>query len=353
MADLATGKRNNRVPYGELKKDTTGFVTKGSVPAGLIIQEPRNMQRLTIQSILRNWYERQQESGPESAFGFELVIGPKRKRLFAAYPPKISGNKSSQQAKKKGKQKDVQQLDDLLPISQIGTPDPTGIPITGPSEGHGNRAGHHLGGIPSGSTYREQQVHDEVSESRGSRSDDLVRIDMGQMVLLRRMGHEVLGPVNGPNEGLPQYEVPRLWLEELQKTISNPKPTPNPAPITTSTRPYPRPRPIKKTAPPQTVPLIDPALVGQMPMTSATEQLDHCEDNVGSESGPDPMEPGPNVSAPTTLGKRNAVLRSPISMRQTRSKQKRKIVTGDDLAMQEAQKLLKGGIRTRRTRKRH
>jgi hypothetical protein len=41
-----------------------------------------------------------------------------------------------------------------------------------------------------------------------------VRIDMGQMMMLKNMGHQVMGPVNGPNEGLPQYEVPRLWLQE-------------------------------------------------------------------------------------------------------------------------------------------
>ena len=44
---------------------------------------------------------------------------------------------------------------------------------------------------------------------------DLVRIDMGQMSQLKDMGYKVLGPVNGPNEGLPEYEVPKAWVEDL------------------------------------------------------------------------------------------------------------------------------------------
>ena len=42
-----------------------------------------------------------------------------------------------------------------------------------------------------------------------------VRIDMAQMLQLKDMGYEALGPVNGPNEELPEYEVPKAWVEDL------------------------------------------------------------------------------------------------------------------------------------------
>jgi hypothetical protein len=54
-----------------------------------------------------------------------------------------------------------------------------------------------------------------------------VRIDMGQMVQLKEMGYEVSGPVNGPNEGLPEFEVPEHWLKSL---TSEPPLMPNKSP---------------------------------------------------------------------------------------------------------------------------
>jgi hypothetical protein len=38
---------------------------------------------------------------------------------------------------------------------------------------------------------------------------------MQQMVSLMAMGYQVSGPVNGPNEGLPKFEVPEEWLNSL------------------------------------------------------------------------------------------------------------------------------------------
>jgi hypothetical protein len=43
----------------------------------------------------------------------------------------------------------------------------------------------------------------------------LVRINMRQMVQLKERGYIVLGPVNGPNEGLPEFEVLEDWLNSL------------------------------------------------------------------------------------------------------------------------------------------
>lgn len=314
------------------------------------------MNRDAVKTVLRHWYERQEQTGPESAFSFQLFMGPKRRRMFAEYPPRHAPAKP---ANKKGKQKKVQQLDNLLPISPNGTPDPIGTQIennVGMGKDTEFNPENNLDDIASKSSHQQNVGDALVNDPRRIRGD-VVRIEMGQMAELRKLGHQVPGPINGPNEGLPQYEVPREWLEQLQITgISNPEPTPTPIPDPIpSARPYPRPRPILER--PQNT--IDPALVEQT-LVDNTSATDHVQrnvtpvprDNPASQVATGTARPGTPTVIPTVLGKRTTLLRSPPSKRQTHTTQKRKIVTGDDLAMQEAQKLMKEGVRTRRTRKR-
>jgi hypothetical protein len=104
-------------------------------------------------------------------------------------------------------------------------------------------------------------------------------------------------------------------------------------------------------------PVIDPALVNQaqVPTTSTTEQ--HQEDvtpdltdMIDLQSGSGPVSTS-IINAASVLGKRSTVVCSPPRKTQDRSKQRRKVVTGDDLAYQEAQELLKGGINKRSRKK--
>ena len=164
------------------------------------------MHRVHIQSVLRHWCRRQEDSGPESAFHFQLYGGPNRIRLVAEYPkPRPIQETRIRTAKDKGKQRDTSQLDHLLPISRNDTPNLDGT---------------------SGA------------------QDEWVKIDMRQMVMLRDMGHEVMGPINGPNEGLPQYEVPKSWLQSLEsQNIMAPTPISTPSQLPTGDRSYPCPIP--------------------------------------------------------------------------------------------------------------
>ena len=43
---------------------------------------------------------------------------------------------------------------------------------------------------------------------------------MGQRPQLKDMGFEVFGPINGPNEGLPKYEVPKAEFETLGQSMT-------------------------------------------------------------------------------------------------------------------------------------
>ena len=51
--------------------------------------------------------------------------------------------------------------------------------------------------------------------------NESARIDMGQMMRLKEMGYEVAGPVNGPNEGLPQYEVLNKYYAKFHSIITS------------------------------------------------------------------------------------------------------------------------------------
>jgi hypothetical protein len=257
--------------------------------------------------------------------------------LFAEYPAYTPANMKVTKrvkTKAKGKQRELPQLDGLLPMSQRPTASP------GPS----------------------RAFIQENYQQGPSNVDELVRINMGQMELLKKMGHQVIGPINGPNEGQPQYEVPISWLRHLEKeTFLREELAPGPS----IPRPYPRPRPLKTMPALQdTTPLIDPALADQAPTPTDKQQETMTPNRTGSPIfqeivTPDPTNtleiqsgsgslPGPN---PTVLGKRSTVVRSPQRQAEAHTTQRRKVVTGDDLAAQEAQALLKGVVNKRSRKK--
>ena len=396
-ADLASNKKNRRVPYAAINVDTQAFVSSGCLPSGVNLKDPRQMHRDVIQSILRHCLRRQQESGPESAFRFLMFTGPKRKRMFAEYPdpnkrPQVQSQTAKKKGrqtvkpKKKGKQTEVSQLDDLLTISQNMSLNPS---------------------------------RNASPDRTRTMTDKLVTIDMGKMMMLRDMGHEVIGPINGPNEGLPLYEVPRSWLEQLELQINdgpNPSPFPTPTPhLPVSHRHLPvidpslisGPSNVNQTnqvdANPNTTPgsglrsdeipafdsqnLLEQTLVQEQQSGSESElaaspasretstvlekrtstpppkkyqtrstqkrKVTTPESGVHEEQSGSESELAASRETRTVLGKRSTLMRSPPKKHQTRSTQKRKVTT-DDLAMLEARELLKGaaGKRTRRTRRR-
>ncbi len=387
------------------------------------------MHRNHIQSILRHWCGRQEDSGPESAFRFQSYAGPNRIPLSAEYPkPKPTEGTGTHTAKDKGKERDTakdkgkerdtdkdkrkgrdtSQLKDLLPISRNFTPNPDGT---------------------------------------DGAQDEWVRIDMRLMMMLRDMGYEVRGPMNGPNEGLPQYEVPKSWLQSLGSALTptpiprlqslglapTPAPTPShlptgdrayplarprptvidpallepmitnavagpstPSHLPSGDRTYPRPRPIPSrpsersntvilnTAnlePVNTNAVVGPsdpvldagisesgglglpssqqaesglAVANQTPTIDTTrsitqESATHLGGNIvqtGTVLAQAEPGSGPNKSPAI-----NQLVPLPPRRPQTRSTKKRKVMSTDDLALQEAKELLKGGT-TRRTRTR-
>lgn len=159
-----------------------------------------------IRNVLQHCYRLQVGSGPESSFRFGSFIGPKRKTLFANYPD-AGANKRSEPGigrKKKGKGKQREDvLQGLLQIDESME-------------------------VPTTDHIRNQDILPGVAGPSANRIPDvngLVRIDMRQMVELKEMGYEAMGPVvNGPNEGYPEYEVSTSVFKMLK---SQHAPTPN------------------------------------------------------------------------------------------------------------------------------
>jgi hypothetical protein len=171
-----------------------------------------------------------------------------------------------------------------------------------------------------------------------------VRIDMGQMVQLKEMGYEVSGPVNGPNEGLPEFEVPEHWLKSL---TSEPPLIPNESPC----------------AIPGKWSHIDPALRSQStspptpdnPLAGPSAPLPLSP----SERPPSPSQSIPKA-APTRqltskkrLGKKRDVPITPRTTCQAHAMSKRKKLTDDDRAAREAEEMGELGTRQRKKPTRH
>ena len=350
------------------------------------------MHQDDIRKVLQHCYKIQDESGPESAFRFSLFIGPKRKRMFSNYPSHAESeeNHRSQEGNRRQKDKGKQREDplqgllqiDALTVNDIQNEDrPNTIPSAGPSRSHNL---------------------DDSEQVASSDQNRLVRIDMGKMLQLKEMEYKVMGPVNGPNEGYPEYEVSNAVLSALhQQCQINPNTNPNDITRVQS----PDPSPIQ----------IDPVLLQNMPLEQETTectltspifaddipQLNHLSVSDANHNRPTPTNPnclcdtnieqeGSGVmlvhgtqplatctiepsdvnnplsscqSRPTTppneiadsanhlrtpkkcLGKRAQANLSPQTMRQPTTKKKKKKVTNDDLAAMEAQKMLASGSR--------
>ena len=155
-----------------------------------------------ICKVLQHCYGLQTESGPGSAFHFALISGPRRTQLSANYAnsSNTQGAKTQQsRSKRKGKQREIP-LQGLLQIDRSEDPPTT------------ERIATVATAVPSNNRIGTTS---DTPTSVESQQNQLVRIDMRQILKLRELGYEVLGPVNGLNKGYPEYEVPKMWLDVL------------------------------------------------------------------------------------------------------------------------------------------
>ena len=308
-----------------------------------------------IRKLLQNCYRLQVGSGPESSFRFVAFTGPKRKRLLANYPETTNtGAKKHSEPGVGGKEKGKQREDVLQGLLRI---DESVEPPEPPTAEHAN---------PSVKPQLENHSPN-VHRAQGgavSQENGLVRIDMRQMLQLKEIGHDTIGPVNGPNEGYPEYEVSTTVLEMLT-SLTELQQTPNPNKQAALVRP--------DVTEPEHNP-IDPSLFSE-----ETQQIGHEIDHaiIKSADGSRMQSPtdsiinpasrsenptrtpndipssvaitpvAPNKSAKKKVTKRAQPNLTPGAMIQTRNTKKKK-VTDDDLAALEAQNMVQSGSKRRR-----
>jgi len=195
---------------------------------------------------------------------------------------------------------------------------------------------------------------------------DLILIGLAEMSKLRNIGCDnIFGPINGPNEGLPQYQVPRHWLERLHDAAPTTDSALPRMAETAPARPHPRPRPIlagRQGRANSVINQIDPSLLepGGSDQTTNVMQPETCNTaptsiplattvhTAGAEIATEPTVLAPNRWSAAKPGPSINLPNRPV----TRSSTQRKVMTSDALAMQEAEALLKMSKRNRSQKKR-
>jgi hypothetical protein len=298
-----------------------------------------------VQEALQHCYRRQAESGPRSSFRFSLFVGPQRKPISAIYPdPSDAGPAQSDnppKKKDKGKQRE-DPLQGLLRIDESVEP-----PIPDPAEPVTQQSRTPTAAGPAHQRNPTQKPS-EPQTSAALHENDLVRINMGQMLQLKDKGYEAVGPVNGPNEGYPEYEVPKAMLQVLE---SRSQTSPSPGQVqremhTTETEPAPN--------------MIDPALLpsDMLPVSSVCLT---APPNEGQTNDPSSSERGsllpPEVGSivrPITPPNADASSahdpncnKTPTKRLGKRANCKKKKLTDDDRAAMKAQSMVQSGSRPR------
>ena len=344
--DLATSSKSNRVPYHSLTSDSHALLVAGSIPVGVTIKDPRNMHLDSIRKVLLHCYTRQIESGPESAFRFALIIGPQRDHIPARYrqitSPCQSVERIPTQSKGKGREGSRTESISVHPPSDHPGPSDT---ATSP----GRSPAH------SDDSDGDQAYLDFATWPTQVTDDDLTTIQLP------------LESGSGPS---------RLDVDPIAES-PNMVPTYSLTPdVEFPARKYPCPRPSYRQPDTQ---VSSTEGIEMLPSIAVLETSPDMSDNGPAESestsddleyvdilasglhknqnphGPeaDPIRADISIpSTPVVSAKRPAAHISPVSPRRTRSKQKRKMITDDDLAAIEAQKFMAGTRRTRRIPKR-
>lgn len=284
-------------------------------------------------------------------------MGPKRQRLFALYPDQSEPGptKSRRKRKDKGKQRE-DPLQGLLQIDQL---------VEDPIATDQDNADQLITNPNATGPSNPIQVTSERERPTAATShqNDLGRIDMGQMLQLKEMGYEVGGPVNGPNEGYPEYEVRQAVLQVL---ISN-RQTQDPLiPSVAVMSPDPAPMVIDPSLlgqsdhSPHNTAVLPDAIVGPLEFTSLRRQPSpnvtvNQQNSSGMARPTTPKEAeADSVNTPTRsqmqLRKRAQADLSPTTVRerQARNAKKKKKVTDDDLAAMEAEKMVQAGSKRKR-----
>jgi len=225
--ELASGGRKRHVPFSMLEADTHTFVAAKYLPARMTLKDPRNMTKGQILTFLAHVDEREKRYGLQDGFRFHCYYNG-TDMVPAEYPinvdeaaehaagvkaKKARASKKSRKGKEKGKEKEV------APPNQSDTQSRQTY-----AGGHNTHQPDAAGIISDSnidpSLLAAGPVPPQSSDDEDALQSSTRRIGDAEMAVLVKLGHPPVVPINGPQDGLPQYEVTstayQLYVSKLR-----------------------------------------------------------------------------------------------------------------------------------------
>jgi hypothetical protein len=278
-AELASEKNSIHVPYRKLEEEWSNFAKPQYFPPGFIIKDPRNLKKEQILSFLHHVKNRQDLYGAEDAFRFSHYL-TKNSRVSACYSEQLRSRPPTMEAtpsdnpimplvhspdKPTGVSRLAEEtrLESSQDVTNIGSLETIGNEIQAPDNlYHPGLAGdtpthRNMTGSDGSSSYTPIGMNPIGKETLGNKpigskpigskpignnpihtkphcrptlddthigSQPLVLISQGHRDMLLPLGVGVGAPINGPNDGPPQYAIPRSFIHThasmLQSNVS-------------------------------------------------------------------------------------------------------------------------------------
>ena len=212
---LASGRAAAATPYNTIAKDTPAFIPASYLPKGFKFRDPHNMRKDEILEFWNHIQKRQVDIGITDAFRFSHYSKGNDRC------PAIYSNA------------------DALESPAEGTSSaPTGKTARGKQ--HGRHIQHTSTSAPSHQPAPSSPRRTDLHEPTAPPVTDVIpavvpgisttgtMIDQSQKNTLLSIGIDVGPPINGPNDGPPQYMIPAIAQMHLQPPTSTPPTNDNP-----------------------------------------------------------------------------------------------------------------------------
>jgi hypothetical protein len=229
--ELASCGKKKHVPFSMLEEDTHQFIAARYLPLQMTLKDPQNMTKGQIVSFLEHIEEREQRYGVQDAFRFnryhngmemveaEYLVDVEEPAEKAAGARARKAKSQPAQKSRKGKEK------------EFPPPNPSDTESRQQNAaGHGSR--HLLATEPDAasqilesnidpSLLAADTVTPPVSDQEDALEPTIRRIGDSEMAVLMKLGHPPVVPINGPTDGLPQYEVTTAVYNSLVSKIAS------------------------------------------------------------------------------------------------------------------------------------
>ena len=206
---LASGQKKKHVPFSILMDNTNEFIEAKYLPRSMTLRDPHNMTKAQLLDLMAHVQDREDKHGVNEAFRFRryhngMEMAPAEygrhadEERAAVRSEKARAAHGKRSKSIKGKEKMTQWPDRAAVIER--------------NAAAANNLTSHIdpllqSGVPALPNSPSEEFPPEPS---------IRRITTVEMEVLMSLGHPPVAPINGPNDGLPEYEVPVTAFRLLQ-----------------------------------------------------------------------------------------------------------------------------------------